>query len=55
MGLLLATVLGLIVWLVGWAMGGKPFDWFMVTVAIVVIAATARIVAPHLPGRTPDE
>lgn len=55
MGLLLATVLGLVVWLVGWATGGKAFDWFMVSAAIVVVAATARIIAPHLPGRGVDE
>jgi hypothetical protein len=51
MGLLLATVFVLTVWIVGWALGAKAFDTFMVAVAIVVLAATFRVVAPHLPGR----
>jgi hypothetical protein len=55
MGLLLATVFGLTLWIVGWALGAKAFDTFMVALAIVVLAATYRVVAPHLPGRRPDE
>ena len=55
MGLLLATVLGLTVWIVGWATGGKSSDWFLLALAIVVLAATLRIVAPYLPGRSADE
>jgi hypothetical protein len=51
MGLLLATVTGLVVWIVLWAIGAKAFDAWMVGVAIVLIAATTRIVAKYLPGR----
>jgi hypothetical protein len=51
MGLLLATVFGLTLWIVGWALGAKAFDTFMLALAIVVLAATFRVVAPHLPGR----
>jgi hypothetical protein len=50
MGLLLTFTAGLVLWIVLWAIGIKSFDAFMVTVLLVVIAATARIVAPYLPG-----
>ncbi|MGI8511732.1 MAG: hypothetical protein ACR2NH_03795 [Solirubrobacteraceae bacterium] len=55
MGLLLATTFGLIFWIVCWAIGWKAFDSFMVATAIIVLAATARIVAPYIPGNQPDE
>jgi len=54
MGLLLTTIAGLVVWIVLWALGVKSFDAFMITVLMVVIAATARIFAPFLPGNRPD-
>jgi hypothetical protein len=50
MGLFLTFVAGLVLWLVLWAIGIKSFDAFMVTVLMVVIAASARIVSPYLPG-----
>ncbi|HEY8866305.1 MAG TPA: hypothetical protein VIM22_05175 [Solirubrobacteraceae bacterium] len=55
MGLLIATVTGLAVWIVLWAVGSKAFDSFMIAMAIVVIAATARILAPYIPGNQADE
>ena len=56
MGLLLTTIAGLVVWIVLWAIGVKSFDAFMVTVAMIVIAATVRVFAPALPGdRAEDE
>jgi hypothetical protein len=51
MGLLLATVAGLVVWIVLWALGAKAFDAWMLGVAIVLVAATARIAARYLPSR----
>jgi hypothetical protein len=50
MGFILTAVLGFVVWIVLWALDWKSFDAFMITVLIVVIGATARILAPHLPG-----
>ncbi len=50
MGLLLTAIAGLVVWVVLWALGVKAFDAFMIIVLMVLIAATARIVAPYLPG-----
>jgi hypothetical protein len=50
MGVIVATTVGLILWLVLWALGIKAFDAFMLTVLIAVVAATLRMIAPYLPG-----
>jgi hypothetical protein len=50
MGLVVATTFGLVIWLVMWALGIKAFDAFMITVLVVLVGATARILAPYLPG-----
>jgi hypothetical protein len=50
MGLVLATTFGLCLWVALWAIGAKAFDAFMITIAIVMLAATARIFSPYLPG-----
>ena len=51
MGLVVATTFGLVVWIVMWALGVKPFDAFMITVLVILVAATARILMPYLPGK----
>ena len=51
MGLLLATTFAFVLWIVLWAVGTKAFDAWMLAVAIVVTAATARIALRYLPGR----
>ncbi len=53
MGLLLTLTAGLIFWIVLWAIGAKAFDAFMLTTLLVVIAATARVVLPYIPGNRP--
>ena len=50
MGIVLATTLGLCLWVVLWALGTKAFDAFMLTILIVMMAAAARIFSPYLPG-----
>ncbi len=55
MGILLTTIAGLSLWIVLWALGVKSFDAFMITVLMVVIAATAHMVAPFLPGNRSDD
>ncbi len=50
MGLVVATTVGLVAWLVLWALGVKALDAFMITLLVVVLGATARIIAPYLPG-----
>jgi hypothetical protein len=51
MVLVLATTLGLVVWVVLWAIGWKSIDAFMITTVIIMLAATAKILAPYLPNR----
>ncbi len=50
MGLVVVTTAGLVVWLVMWALGVKAIDSFMITVLLVLVGATVRIIAPYLPG-----
>jgi hypothetical protein len=50
MGLVAASTFGLVIWLVMWALGVKAIDAFMITVVVVLVGATARILAPYLPG-----
>ena len=50
MGLVLATTFGLIVWIVLWALGVKAIDSFIITLLVVLLGATARMLAPYLPG-----
>ena len=53
MGLLLTLIAGLVVWIVGWAVGVKSFDAFLVTIVLMVIAAAVRLALPFLPGGRP--
>lgn len=56
MGLLLTLIAGLVVWIVLWSIGVLSIDAFLITIAMVLIAATVRIIAPYLPGnRSEDE
>jgi Mn2+/Fe2+ NRAMP family transporter len=50
-GLVLATVFGLIVWIVLWALGAKALDSFLITILVIVVGATVRMLAPSMPGR----
>ena len=53
---MVALTVGLVFWIAAWSFGMKAFDAFLVTVALVVVAATARIAAPfvnQLLGREP--
>ena len=50
MGLVAATTVGLVIWIVLWALGTKGFDAFMITTLVILLGAGARMVAPVLPG-----
>jgi hypothetical protein len=52
--LVLTTTAGLIVWIVLWAIGVKSFDAFLLTLGMIVLAATVRMILPSLPGSRPD-
>ena len=51
MGLVLATTLAMIIWIVMWSIGVKAIDGFIVAIVIITLAATGRILRPYLPGR----
>jgi divalent metal cation (Fe/Co/Zn/Cd) transporter len=48
MGVLICLTLGLAFWIVGFALGWKPIDPFLVTIALVLIAYTVRITKPFV-------
>jgi Mn2+/Fe2+ NRAMP family transporter len=56
MGLVLTTIAGLCLWIVLWAIGIKSFDAFLLTLGMIILAVTARMILPALPGsrRDPD-
>ena len=54
MGLILTTTAGLIAWIVLWAVGVKSFDAFLLTLGMIILAVTARMILPSLPGSRPD-
>ena len=55
MGLLLTTTAGLVVWIVLWSLGVKSFDAFLITLLMILLAATARLFAPFLAGDRAEE
>jgi hypothetical protein len=52
--LLLTTTVGLVIWILLWAIGVKSFDAFLITLLLVLLAATWKLMAPSLPGRRDD-
>ena len=44
----MTLTVGLVWWIAAWALGIKAFDAFLLTVFMVVAAATARIYAPYI-------
>lgn len=51
MALTLWTTAALVLWLVLWALGAKPFDAFMIPVLIILIGATIQSLTKFIPGR----
>ena len=55
MGLFLTLIAGLVIWIVGWAIGIKSFDAFLITLLLMIMAAAAHFIWALLPGnRDPD-
>ena len=54
MGLLIASEIGLIFWIVAWSLGMKSMDAFLVTILIFLIAAAGRVIGQHRRGRPGD-
>jgi Mn2+/Fe2+ NRAMP family transporter len=56
MAVIVTLTVGLVWWIAAWSFGIKAFDAFLLTILMVVVAATARIYKPYLDkalGRTP--
>lgn len=45
---LVTFTVGLVLWIVAWTLGIKPFDAFLFTSIITVMAAGVRIAQPHI-------
>jgi hypothetical protein len=45
---LVALTVGLVIWLVLWALGTKADDAFLVTIALVLAATAARLATPFI-------
>jgi hypothetical protein len=50
--LFLATILGLVIWIVLFFIGAKALESFLITLLIVLLAATWHVLSPYLPGRS---
>jgi len=52
MGLALTTTFAFCLWIVLWAIGIKGSDGIMLTLLIILIAATLRALTKYLPSRS---
>ncbi len=48
MSVYVTLTVGLVWWITAWAFGIKAFDAFLLTAIMVVVAAAARIIKPHM-------
>jgi hypothetical protein len=48
MPVLISLTVGLVIWIVLWAFGVKAFDSFLITILLVVSAATMQIMKPYV-------
>ncbi len=51
MGLAIVTTIGLVIWIVLWAIGAKAIDAFLITTVVILLGVAGRMLAPYLPGR----
>jgi hypothetical protein len=51
MGLVLTATVGLILWIVLWALGWSGLDGALISLAILIVGATVHVAARYLPGR----
>jgi hypothetical protein len=45
---LVSLTIGLVIWIVLWAFGAKAVDSFLITILLVVTAATVQIAKPYI-------
>ena len=55
MVLFLATILGLVIWVVLFFLGAKALESFLITLLVILLAATWNLASRYLPGRRPNE
>ncbi len=48
MAILLALTAGLMFWIAAWAFGVKALDGFLVVLALLLVAFTARLLSPFV-------
>jgi hypothetical protein len=48
--LIVSSTVGFLLWIILWSLGVKAFDSFLLTVLIIVVAATIKMALPSLPG-----
>jgi hypothetical protein len=48
MPVLISLTVGLVIWIVLWAFGAKAFDSFLITIVLVISAATLQMAKPYL-------
>jgi hypothetical protein len=53
--LFLATILGLVIWIVLFFLGAKALESFLITLLIVMLAAAWQLVTPYLPGHRREQ
>lgn len=51
MGVIVTTTVGLVIWIVLWALRVSGFDAILIAVGLVLIASAARNVVPNLARR----
>jgi hypothetical protein len=49
--LLLSAAASLVLWVLLWGLGAKAIDALLLSLLVMILAATAHIVLPFLPGR----
>jgi hypothetical protein len=53
MMLVLASTVGLVIWIVLWALGYSGLDSGLLALVVLILGASGRIVMRHLPGGSP--
>jgi hypothetical protein len=48
MPVLVSLTVGLVIWIVLWAFGAKAFDSFLITIVLVLMAATLQMAKPYI-------
>jgi hypothetical protein len=51
MKILVALAVGLVAWIVLWALGTKAFDGFLITIALVLVAVVVELTEPFVRER----